>query len=153
MTVVSNEDKSMTENEDVEILDKIENLPPDRKENLIATLEMYSGPIPHPKILEDYQKLYPNAAKEIIQNGVEESKHRRELETRRQKRRGNQAWTIIVGVIGITILFIVLSFELIMHNHKIIGGIFAGTSFVVFMGSMLEMVPKLSSKDDISTDE
>lgn len=32
----------------------------------MAYLEMYSGPIPLPDILEGYQKLYPNAAKEII---------------------------------------------------------------------------------------
>ncbi|WP_260338754.1 DUF2335 domain-containing protein [Levilactobacillus parabrevis] len=75
-----------------DILDKLENLPSEDQEKIIATMEMYSGPIPHPAILEGYEKLYPGAAKEIIENGVQESRHRRKLETKRQARRGHLAW-------------------------------------------------------------
>lgn len=72
---------------DKQIVDQIQKseMPKETKDEIIAHLEMYRGPIPHPDILEGYQKLYPNAAKEIIDNGVDESKHRRKLETARQK--------------------------------------------------------------------
>lgn len=43
---------------------KFKNL--ETKKEIMAYLEMHSGPIPLPDILEGYQKLYPNAAKEII---------------------------------------------------------------------------------------
>ncbi|KAF0524516.1 DUF2335 domain-containing protein [Pediococcus pentosaceus] len=128
-------------------------MPKDEKDDVIATLEMYSGPIPHPKILEAYQKLYPDAAKKIIENGLEESSHRRTLETARQKRRGRLAWATLISLVVIILVFIVLSFLLIMNGHKIIGSIFAGTSFLVFIGTMTDLVPVLSAKDDISVDD
>ncbi|MFQ6761015.1 hypothetical protein [Limosilactobacillus reuteri] len=54
--------------DDQEIIDQVKKLPLSEKqqEDIIATMEMYSGPIPHPKILAGYQALYPNAAKRII---------------------------------------------------------------------------------------
>lgn len=69
MTNKSENDVNKTDS--AEIIDKLENMPKDEKDDVIATLEMYSGPIPHPKILEAYQKLYPDAAKKIIENGLE----------------------------------------------------------------------------------
>lgn len=74
--------------DDQEIIDQVKKLPLSEKqqEDIIATMEMYSGPIPHPKILAGYQALYPNAAKKIIENGLDESRHRRHLETARQKK-------------------------------------------------------------------
>lgn len=151
MTNKSENDVNKTDR--AEIIDKLENMPKDEKDDVIATLEMYSGPIPHPKILEAYQKLYPDAAKKIIENGLEESSHRRTLETARQKRRGRLAWATLISLVVIILVFIVLSFLLIMNGHKIIGSIFAGTSFLVFIGTMTDLVPVLSAKDDISVDD
>lgn len=151
MTNKSENDVNKTDS--AEIIDKLENMPKDEKDDVIATLEMYSGPIPHPKILEAYQKLYPDAAKKIIENGLEESSHRRTLETARQKRRGRLAWATLISLVVIILVFIVLSFLLIMNGHKIIGSIFAGTSFLVFIGTMTDLVPLLSAKDDISVDD
>lgn len=135
------------------IIDKLEHMPRDEKEDIIATLEMYSGPIPHPKILEAYQKLYPDAAQKIIENGLAESSHRRTLETARQKRRGRLAWVTLISLVLIILVFIILSFLLIMNNHKIIGSVFAGTSFLIFIGTMTNLVPTLTAKDDISVDD
>ena len=46
---------------DQEIIDDIKKLDisSDKKQDIIATMEMYSGPIPHPKILAGYQALDP----------------------------------------------------------------------------------------------
>lgn len=64
--------KSDKDSLDEQILDQIQKseMPKETKKEIMAYLEMYSGPIPLPDILEGYQKLYPNAAKEIINNGV-----------------------------------------------------------------------------------
>lgn len=40
----------------------------------------YEGVLPHPSILKDYEVLYPGTTKAIIDNFMEESKHRREIE-------------------------------------------------------------------------
>lgn len=128
-------------------------LPDDKKNDIIATLEMYSGPIPHPKILAGYEALDHGAAKKIIDNGIKESEHRRQMETSRQKRRGRLAWVSMFAVIIICVLFIFLSFVLIMHGHPIIGSVFGGGSFLAFLGSLNTNVNDLSKKDDISVSD
>lgn len=59
---------------------------------MIATLSMYSGPVPTPALLEGYENLDKGAAKKIIDNALAESEQRRKLEYPRQKRRGRMAW-------------------------------------------------------------
>ncbi|MQM78823.1 hypothetical protein [Lentilactobacillus buchneri] len=48
---------------DSDLLDQVEALPEEKRQEMMQTLEMYSGPIPHPEILEGYEKLDPGAAK------------------------------------------------------------------------------------------
>ncbi|WP_087741769.1 DUF2335 domain-containing protein [Levilactobacillus zymae] len=136
----------------VEILDKLDALPKKDKEQIIATLEMYSGPIPHPAILQGYERLSPGAAKRIIENGVQESEHRRMLETTRQKRRGRMAWFTLISVVVITGLLLIGFYLLIMNDHAIIGSIFGAGGFLTFLGSLVDQISTLSGKDDISTD-
>lgn len=92
---------------DQEIIDQVKKLPisEEKQKDIIATMEMYSGPIPHPKILAGYQALYPDAAKEIIENGLDESRHRRQLETARQKRRGHLAWASMILLVIVCLIF------------------------------------------------
>lgn len=138
---------------DQEIIDQVNRMkiPEKQKHDIIATMEMYSGPIPHPKILAGYQALYPDAAKKIIDNGIAESEHRRHMENARQRRRGHLAWASMILLFIFCILFILGSFYLIMNGHKIIGSIFGGSSFVVLAGSFLNNIDELSKNDDIST--
>lgn len=145
--------KNKLSKEDQEIISQVKRLPlsNQQKNEIIATMEMYSGPIPHPTILAGYEALYHGAAKKIIDNGVEESAHRRGLETNRQKRRGHLAWASMIALVIVCLLFIAGSFFLIMNDHAIIGSIFGGSSFVVLVGSFLNNVEELSDNDDIST--
>lgn len=136
--------------DDADLLDKVEALPQDEREQMMETLEMYSGPIPHPRILKGYEELYRGSAREIIENGIEESRHRRNLESRRQDRRGHLAWATLIGITIITALFIAGSFYLILNDHEIIGSIFGGGSFIALIGSWMDQVPMLTAKDDIS---
>lgn len=138
---------------DSDLLDQVEALPEKKRQEMMQTLEMYSGPIPHPEILEGYEKLDPGAAKEIIDNGVQESQHRRKMETKRQARRGHLAWATLICLTVIVFLFIAGSFYLILNNHEIIGSIFGGGSFLALLGSWVDQVPMLTAKDDISIDD
>ncbi|MHC9533126.1 DUF2335 domain-containing protein [Dellaglioa sp. L3N] len=140
--------------DDQEILDQVKNLPisENEKEDIIATMEMYSGPIPHPKILAGYQALYPDAAEKIIENGLEESRHRRTLETARQKRRGNLAWASMIILTIVCVVFMIFSFELIMTGHTAIGSVFGAGSFLTFLGTLVNNVTILSGNNDISSE-
>lgn len=122
----------------------------EKQKDIIATMEMYSGPIPHPKILAGYQALYPDAAKEIIENGLDESRHRRQLETARQKRRGHLAWASMILLVIVCLIFMIGSFYLILKGHKIIGSIFGATSFLALIGSFMSNINELSGNDDIA---
>lgn len=79
---------------DQSIIDQFEsfNISKKDKEKMIATLSMYSGPIPTPALLAGYENLDKGAAKKIIDNALAESEQRRKLEYPRQKRRGRMAW-------------------------------------------------------------
>ena len=46
------------------------------KLNIIQQQEIYQGPIPHPKILEEYKKIDKNLPKEIIEMAKKEQKFR-----------------------------------------------------------------------------
>lgn len=46
------------------------------------TTQLYQGPVPHPEILERFDNLVPGTAARMFQLAEDESKHRRELETR-----------------------------------------------------------------------
>ncbi len=149
------DNKNQISKEDQELIDQVKKLPISEKEqeDLIATMEMYSGPIPHPKILAGYQALYPDAAKRIIENGLGESRHRRNLETARQKRRGHLAWASMLLLVVVCVLFMGGSVWLVSKGHTVIGTIFGGGSFITLAGSLMGNVNSLSENDDISQND
>lgn len=72
-------------NSDIEVeqvLDKVSQMPDEQKQLTMSKLEMYSGPIPHPRYLKQYEDLDPGAAKLIIENGVEEARHRTDMKNK-----------------------------------------------------------------------
>lgn len=113
-----------------EVVDSVKRLPPKEQEKAIAKLEMYSGPIPHPDILEKYDKLDPGAAKLIIENGVKESEHRRNLENEAMRHTARDTarrdWMgFIIGVI-----IICVGAYLIYTGHTITGTVLSGVSAI-----------------------
>ncbi|MBO3091436.1 DUF2335 domain-containing protein [Schleiferilactobacillus harbinensis] len=101
---------------------------------MIAALEMYSGPIPHPDILERYDAIDPGAAKQIIDNGVTESTHRRAMEDkaieysrRDRKRRDWMGYSIGLIIIGVGAFLIYL-------DHVLTGTLLSGVSAIGLVG-------------------
>ena len=138
---------------DGELLDDIKGLNEEQKTEVMATLEMYSGPLPHPDILKKYQDLYPQAAKEIIKNGVAESKHRRRLENIRGS---VKLFLAIAGMVVFAVLgylFLKWSFDLIMGGHAIVGSVFGGLGFISLLGTILTLVQSLTDKDDLKNSD
>ena len=55
---------------------------PDSAINNITIQQQFSGPLPAPAVLEQYDKLHPGLAERIVVMAEEEGKHRRQMESR-----------------------------------------------------------------------
>ncbi|MBS0955906.1 DUF2335 domain-containing protein [Lactiplantibacillus plantarum] len=137
-----------TENDNIDnVVDDVKRMPEHQQKQVMAKLEMHSGPIPDPKTLEGYEKLYPGAAKSIIDNGVEEGKHRRSMEKEivdaTKKDRKRRDWmAFALGILGM------LTGAFLIHvDHYITGSIFSGASLLGLVGMFLD------NSDDDNKDE
>jgi uncharacterized membrane protein len=64
-----------------------------------AQLAVHSGPLPHPSILEDYDRVLPGAAERILAMAESQSNHRQNLEGRYLAAESpNSVWGIICGL-------------------------------------------------------
>lgn len=136
------------ENHNVEdVVDKLEKLEPEQRDAVITTMEMHHGPIPHPQILQGYENLYTGAAQKIIDNGVDESSHRRKFEIRNLKHFAYRFYfkNVIAFIVGMSVL--VGSFYLIINDHQIVGSIFGGFTALSMIGSFTESANNKPSKN------
>lgn len=147
------QDKSKNQH-DIDIIDAVKrsNVDEPEKQQLIATLEMYNGPIPHPDILEGYDKLDPGAAQRIIDNGIDESKHRRKMEEKTVNHLARSFYFRFVLAFILAILFGSGSFYLILIGHTIVGSIFVGVTFIsmlsIFTGENINNQQEDDNKHD-----
>jgi uncharacterized membrane protein len=71
-----------------------------------AVEEQFSGPIPHPNILESYNRILPGAAERILSMAEEEQKHRQYLEKTalqndKDEAKLGQICAFLIGVVAI----------------------------------------------------
>ena len=116
------------------IIQTVEKMKPQERELVLSRLEIYQGDLPHPKILEGYNELYEDAAKLIITNGIEESKHRRSMEQKfmdsqfKERKLGQ-----ILGFI-IALVMIFVGGYLIYSGHTVVGSLLSGVSSLGIIG-------------------
>lgn len=65
-------------------------------QQLSAQLAIHSGPLPHPSILEEYDRVLPGAAERILTMAESQSNHRQALET---KYLGTESRNSLLGII------------------------------------------------------
>jgi uncharacterized membrane protein len=93
-------------------------------------IKVHQGPYPDPETLAEYAKIYPPSAEIIFKNGIEQSEHRRSLETKllehniKASERG-QLLGFALGVIGL-----LGSFTVIHAGHDTAGTITCGASLI-----------------------
>ena len=129
------------------IVNQVESLPEEEKSLIYQRLEIYQGDLPHPEILKGYTELYPDAAKRIIENGIAETEHRRDIE-RRYLNANIKAHTLgqILGFI-VAILIILGGIYLILKGHQVSGSILSGISAIGVVG-LFTGSHSTSKKDD-----
>src|SRR3990167_1317930 len=70
--------------------------------------EQFSGPIPHPSLLQKYNEIVPGAAERILVMGEQQSKHRMELEkdvieSDIKKSEQGQKYAFRIAILGLVI--------------------------------------------------
>lgn len=117
-----------------DVVHKVAKMSEHDRQIIFQELEIYQGDLPHPKILEGYNNLYPDAAKRIIENGIKESEHRRRIEDEFLKKQFSERkrgqW------LGFILAIFILSIGglLISMGHTIIGSIFSGVTTLGLIG-------------------
>ena len=123
--------------DDVEAI--IEDLPPNKKEVVkgmfirMMVKKSFSGPLPHPSILKEYEDILPGCAERIIARMEKQSDHRMEMESfvtkEDQKQSGNgRKFGFVIAIFGL-----LLSGFLIYTGHDTAGTILGGTDLIALV--------------------
>lgn len=116
------------------VIDSLERLPKEEQEIVFQKLEFFQGDLPHPDILAGYDRLCPGAAEKIINNGIAESEHRREMEkTLMEERRADRRLGVILGFI-LALLIIIVGAFLIYKGKTVVGSILSGVTALGIVG-------------------
>ena len=88
--VIPKEDKIELEQKEESVIDPaieviLDAVPEDKKEKVLESIaivqqEIFSGPIPHPRILSEYEKLMPGSTDRFMKMAEQQQAHRMKLE-------------------------------------------------------------------------
>lgn len=102
----------------------------------VDTVAIYgrSSPIPSPEEMEKYKAIDPDFPRIIINQWVEQTKHRQEMEKKVIKSdTGNSRLGVVLGfILGMSV--ITAGVVLVMHGHSIEGTIFSGSGLAALIG-------------------
>lgn len=109
----------------------LQRMPPDEQKKVIQSISIssfhaYSGPLPAPESLDQYNKIIPDGAERIMRMAENQSNHRIGIENLvvggqvKQSGRGQ--------IFGLIIAFITIgaSVLLAMYDHEVVAGIIGG---------------------------
>lgn len=94
----------------------------------------FSGPLPPPALLREYDTVYPGLAKHIIDLAEKQASHRMHLEktvVENDARRAN--WGLVCATV-ITLVFLGTSAALICTGHDVAGTVLGVTDLAVLVG-------------------
>ena len=95
------------------------------------------SPYPDPVILKAYEDQIPGAAKLLLEQAIKQSDHRMDLE-KRVVREGNvRSWGGLISAFVLSVLSIILSFELIQSGHDWAGASITTATIVGLAGTFI----------------
>jgi len=92
--------------------------------------EAYSGPLPHPAILQQYNKIVPGAAERILEMAEQNAKHRRNLQFAALKAQKSEIRIGQLFGFGIGISALSTSIVAMYFGFPAVAGIIGGTTVV-----------------------
>lgn len=106
-----------------------------KQESYLVAQSLYSGPLPHPDVLEKYENVYPGSASKIFQMAEEQAQHRRNMESEnlrlaaRDSSRG-AVFGFIIALVGIISGLIVACLNPSKSVNIISGSAISGVSLI-----------------------
>lgn len=148
-------DEAVATLESPEVEHIFEKLEPEEQEIIGTMVSSYSGPLPPPDYLQGYVEVYPEAAERIFQWVEENQSHRHQMEKDHLDKTFKHSRLGIIGGIILSLLFIILSFSLIILDKEVIGLTFIGGYIVSLVAIIVSQKSKKESEnieknDDIS---
>lgn len=109
------------------------------QQNPVAVLQQvsFSGPLPPPSILRQYDEVVPGAAERIIKMAEDQSKHRQELENAVIKSdisnsKSGLLFGFVIGMSGV-----IGSVVLVMTDHELTGSVLGATTLLGLVGTFV----------------
>lgn len=104
-----------------------EPIPPNILMAIAAQINLYSGALPPPSILREYDQIVPGAAERLLRQAESQTRHRQQLESSvtddASKRSRNGLWGGVIVVLG---LEVVAGLAAIYHEPWLAGFLGAG---------------------------
>jgi uncharacterized membrane protein len=99
-----------------------------------TTSQSFSGPLPPPQVLAEYNQTVPGAAERLISMAEDQSKHRIEMESKALDAEIKRANVGLWLGAGICLAFLAVSGVLIFSGHDIAGASLGGASLASIAG-------------------
>lgn len=104
---------------------------------VIEHREIFSGPIPHPQLLEQYERIVPGAAETIIKMASTQSEHRQYLEKKVissdvVNSKIGLVFGFVIGMVGI-----LSGVFVILMDHIFSGLLISGATLVSLVGTFV----------------
>ncbi len=105
---------------------EISPLPAEQMPAIVHAQMEFSGPLPHPQILRQYNEVLPGAAERILIMAEKQQDHRIGMD-RSGVRRAN--WGLGAGY-SLSVMGLISSAFLVLHGHEVGGSILGGSTFL-----------------------
>jgi uncharacterized membrane protein len=101
-----------------------------RINNLLLQKQSFSGPLPHPDILRQYDEIIEGGAERIIKMAESQSAHRQELERWAVKSGSVLSFVGVAAALIISLGVLYVSYKLIAGGHTVIGTVLSSVNLV-----------------------
>ncbi len=142
-----------------EVASVLKNLEPEQRQvieqsiNAILQQETFSGPIPHPRLLQGYEDIQSGFAERIVRMAEQQQEHRIRCEQKMidgsisESKRGQ--W---LGF-SIAVLFLAVATALALLGHPTLAGIIAGTTLISLVSVFVTNRPSRKNNEKQSHDD
>ena len=135
---------------------RLERMPPEDQKRIlqsfsISSFQMFSGPLPSPESLEQYNKIIPDGADRIMKMAENQSNHRIQIETSVIEGQVKQSGRGQIFALILSFLCLGSSFILAMYGHEVVASVIGGTTIIsitsIFLIGKKEQKSHLAEKN------
>lgn len=117
---------------------------------LIAQQQEFSGPLPHPSILHQYNQVLPNAAERVFQMAEREQAHRHNRENENDRAENIRGYLGMIFAVVLALICVGSSTYLAFHGQRAVPIAIATTTIIGLVAAFLKGSAEKSDKDQSS---